>query len=386
MTSASKYLLPSGLYDLLPPEAAFKRTLVNQALAVFERFGYAQVEPPLVEFEDSLLMGRGRTMSRQTFRLIDTASQRVMGIRPDLTLQTARIAGSRLNHRPLPLRLCYAGEVLWVKGSPLRGERQHCQAGAELVGYDSPEGDAEAIRIALDALIGMGAADLTVDLNLPSLIRVIMRETPEDPRQRAAIAKAVSMKDRAGLKALAPKNLDLLNRLIDAVGYLPDALGILEAAPLPEGARRICDDLRLVHNRLCASHPQVTLTLDPTENRGFEYHTGISFAIFERTGSAELARGGQYDALLQRDGEEITVRATGFSLYIGTLLRLLSPGAEAPRLAVPYDLPWERAAALQQQGYATVFYDPAAESAATAAARLGAGWWYDMNAGQIKGV
>lgn len=384
MSSSSKYLLPSGLYDLLPPEAAFKRTLINRALDVFERFGYVQVEPPLVEFEESLLMGRGRTMSRQTFRLIDTASQRVMGVRPDLTLQTARIAGSRLNREPLPLRLCYAGEVLWVKGEPLRGERQHCQAGAELVGYASAEGDAEVIRIALEALTRMGVQDLTVDLSLPSLIRLIMREKPEDPRQRGAIAKAVSMKDRASLKALKPKNYDALNRLIDAVGYLPDALKTLDAMSLPVAAKRICDDLRLVHDRLRSSHPDVTLTLDPTENRGFEYHTGIGFAIFECRSSAELARGGQYEAPIQKDGEETTVLATGFSLYIGTLLRLLEVPSQSPRLAVPYGLAWKHVDALQGRGYHTVFFDPATETAASALTRLGATAWYDATTEQIK--
>ncbi|MFM2130226.1 MAG: phosphoribosyltransferase regulatory subunit, partial [Pseudomonadota bacterium] len=133
--------------DILPPEAAFETATVNRLLGVFRAHGYAQVKPPLVEFEQSLLSGTGAAMTGQTFRLMDPASHAMLGLRADMTLQVARIATTRLSHEPRPLRLCYSGQVLQVAGSQLRPERQVGQAGVELIGAASPRADAEVIAL-----------------------------------------------------------------------------------------------------------------------------------------------------------------------------------------------------------------------------------------------
>ena len=124
-----KGLLPPGMNDILPPEAGFETATVNRLLGVFHAHGYAQVKPPLVEFEASLLAGAGTAMTQQTFRLMDPVSHAMLGLRADMTLQVARIATTRLAHEARPLRLCYAGQVLQVSGSQMRPERQVGQAG-----------------------------------------------------------------------------------------------------------------------------------------------------------------------------------------------------------------------------------------------------------------
>src|SRR3546814_10103925 len=76
---------------------------------------------------------------------MDPVSQRMMGLRADMTPQVARIATTRLKKAPRPLRLCYGGQVLQVRGSQLRPERQFAQAGIELIGAPEGAGDAEAV-------------------------------------------------------------------------------------------------------------------------------------------------------------------------------------------------------------------------------------------------
>src|ERR1700742_2125545 len=80
-------LLPAGLHDLLPPDAEREAGLVDHAMAEFRAYGYEQVKPPLLEFEESLLSGVGRAWALETFRLLDPGSQRMMGLRADMTLQ-----------------------------------------------------------------------------------------------------------------------------------------------------------------------------------------------------------------------------------------------------------------------------------------------------------
>ena len=104
-------LLPAGLADLLPPDAAREARAIDVAIERFAAFGYERVKPPLVEFEESLLGGPGAALASQTFRLMDPVSQRMMGVRPDMTVQVARIAVTRLKHDPRPLRLSYGGKI-----------------------------------------------------------------------------------------------------------------------------------------------------------------------------------------------------------------------------------------------------------------------------------
>ena len=101
----NRALLPAGLRDLLPPDAETEASAVEALMEVFASHGYQRVQPPLLEFEDSLLAGSGAAVSEQTFRLMDPVSQRMMGLRADTTPQVARIATTRLARAPRPLRL-----------------------------------------------------------------------------------------------------------------------------------------------------------------------------------------------------------------------------------------------------------------------------------------
>ncbi len=106
MTELERYaLLPAGLRDVLPPFAAFEAGVIERLMACFAAMGYARVKAPLVEFEDGLLSGPGAAMTADTFRLMDPVSQRMMGVRADITPQVARIARTRLESAPRPLRL-----------------------------------------------------------------------------------------------------------------------------------------------------------------------------------------------------------------------------------------------------------------------------------------
>ena len=69
-------LLPNGLRDVLPPEAAQESEAVRTLLDYMRGFGYQLVKPPLVEFEGSLLDGASPKMGTRIFRVMDPVSQR----------------------------------------------------------------------------------------------------------------------------------------------------------------------------------------------------------------------------------------------------------------------------------------------------------------------
>ena len=163
-------LLPTGMHDLLPPEAEVEAAVVAQLMATLTAHGYERVKPPLVEFEETLFSGAGAAMATSTFRMMDPVSHRMIGVRADMTPQIARIAATRLGNAPRPLRLSYSGQVLRVKGSEIRPERQVGEVGAELIGAAGPAADVEAVVVAGEALTAIGVPDLSVDITLPTLV------------------------------------------------------------------------------------------------------------------------------------------------------------------------------------------------------------------------
>src|SRR5690348_17921624 len=74
-------LLPAGLYDLLPPDAEIEAEATARLMGVLASHGYQRVEPPLVEFEETLLSGAGTATASDTFRLMDPISHHLVGIR-----------------------------------------------------------------------------------------------------------------------------------------------------------------------------------------------------------------------------------------------------------------------------------------------------------------
>jgi len=357
-------LLPTGLHDLLPPDAEREAALIERAMGVFAAHGYERVKPPLVEFEESLVLGMGKPWARQTFRLLDPDSQRMMGVRADMTLQVARIASTRLAGAPRPLRLCYAGEVLRVGGGKLSTARQLRQIGCELIGSLEPAADAELVLLAAGALETLGVAGLSIDLNLPTMVPAILGDHRVDAATEERVAAGLSRRDAAAIKA-EPEIGALLADLLDLAGPAERAIAKLSALDLPRSAEP--DRARLIETvkGIRAAAPALTLTVDAVERQGFEYQTGLSFTIFAKGARRELGRGGRYriGALETSAGEP----AIGFSLFADAVVAAIPAGAAARRVYVPANIPAAAKARLREAGWVTVAgLAPAADGEAEA--------------------
>jgi ATP phosphoribosyltransferase regulatory subunit len=359
-------LLPLGLRDLLPPEAAVEADVVARLMAVLTRHGYERVKPPLVEFEDNLLSGAGAAMAKETFRLMDPISQRMVGVRADMTPQIARIATTRLLNAPRPLRLCYAGQVLRVKGSQLRPERQIGQVGAELIGSADVAADVEVIAVAAEALAALGLDGLSVDLTLPTLVPAICAAASLDAATIEALRMALDHKDAAAVAAVGGASATLLGRLLAAAGVARKALSTLADLALPDAAAEERARLAIVVERLGRAAPALAITIDPVENRGFEYHSGISFTLFGRGVRGELGRGGRYHTD-NGAGEA----ATGVTLYTDTVIQAVPEQPQPARLYIPVGVDPAVAQRLRAENWVTVAGLAVVADAGAEARRLG---------------
>ena len=345
--SNNRALLPAGLRDLLPPDAETEASAVESLMEVFAAHGYQRVKPPLLEFEDSLLAGSGAAVAEQTFRLMDPESQRMMGLRADTTPQVARIATTRLVSAPRPLRLSYAGQCLRVRGSQLAPDRQIAQAGIELIGCDSPAADAEIVLVGAEALVSVGLTRTSFDLTLPALVPVLLDDAGVSGPDRAMLARALDRKDAASVERHGGSLAPVLTELLLAAGPADRALAALRAARLPSAARELATRLAAAVAAIRARAPDLRLTIDPVEFRGFRYETGVSVTIYAPGRHEELGRGGRY---ICGDAEP----ATGLTLFPDAVLRAAPPREARQRLYVPFGTDQAEAMQMRVLGYATI--------------------------------
>ncbi len=352
-------LLPEGLEDRLPREAAAATRVMRAVHGVMHGHGYDRVLPPMVEFDETLGARMAGIRSRRMFRFVDPQSLRMLILRGDHTPQIGRIAASRLAAAARPLRLCYMGQVMLIRGDGLDPAREKLQCGAEVIGSDSVAAASEIVAMAIEALAAAGATGISVDFTLPDLVDVLAaRALPLPADAIEGVRRELDTKDAGGLvdaggAAYVP--------LLYATGDFDSAIERL--AQFDSGgvlAGRITA-LREIAARLGG---RARLTLDPSERHGFEYQSWFGFTVYAQGVRGILGRGGTYRIAGPNGGEA----ATGFSLFPDALIDLLaSAEPQEDRVFLPLGHDADVAAQLRADGWRTV----AALTEADGAAVLG---------------
>lgn len=325
MSREEQWLLPEGVEELLPDRAAVIEDLRRRLLDRYAGWGYELVFPPLIEFLESLFNGGGRDLERQTFKITDQLTGRLMGVRADITPQVARIDAHSLR-RPGPSRLCYCSSALRTHANPPDGSRIPYQVGVELFGHAGLESDEEVVSLLLETLAVAGVGNVTLDLGHVGLYRALVGAAGlseddemelEDIFRRKSAAELDTFLDERDLPAGTRAALAALPWLAGPPSVLAEARERL--AGFGERVDTALDELEQLTERLTAAYPEADLHLDLGELRGYHYHTGFVFAAWAEGHSEPLAKGGRYDQIGEVFGRARP--ATGFSADLKSLAR-----------------------------------------------------------------
>ena len=339
-------LLPEGLEDRLPLEAARITAAMRACLDVLDAHGYDRVRPPLLEFEASLagrMAGAAKGEGRAMFRFVDPASLRTLALRSDMTPQVGRIAATSLKDAPRPLRLAYCGDTVVIKASQLDPARERLQLGAELIGADSVAAASEAVMLAVTALKAAGLTGISVDVTLPDLVDTLAAKTfPLAPDQVEAVRRELDTKDAGGLRTAGGS---AYLPLLYATGPFDQALAALRAVDAGGALKSRLDGLEAIAAQIGDA---ARITLDPTERHGFEYQSWFGFTLYAEGLRRAAGRGGTYRIAGSDEP------ATGFTLYLDRLAEV-APQPEAARMVyLPLGHDRAAAAALRAEGWRTL--------------------------------
>jgi ATP phosphoribosyltransferase regulatory subunit len=303
--------LPDGLEECLPEEAWAIEAGRRACLDLFRDHAFGLIMPPMLEYLDSLTSGVGQDLADQTMVVTDRVSGRLMGIRPDITPQAARIDAHALNEDGVT-KLCYCGSVLRAVATGGETSRSPLQLGAEIFGDPRLTADVAVVQLALDTVRLFTDEPLLVDFGHMGALKALV--DPFDAEMRADILDALARKDREALAPFAA-HTDTLETVRQAYGDLDAVLSHIEGV---ESLASAGGEISEVANALRGE--ALHISVDIGETHGFRYHTGLVFGIYSLSRDRLLVRGGRYDHVGRSFGRARA--ATGFSADLKTLIRL----------------------------------------------------------------
>lgn len=328
--ASKRWLLPDGVQETLPPDAAVVELLRHDILQVFHRWGYDLVMPAMIEYMDSLLTGTAHSLDTRTFALVDQLSGKQMGVRSDMTPQVARIdahllADSSSRHRVS--RLCYCGHLLHTIGDGLNSSRTPLQIGVEIFGSDSISADVEVVSLMVTTLHVVGLAEVSIDVGHVGIFRNLVKDSQLDSEQeerlfdmlqRKSIPDLTDYLQQLPLQQRLREQICQLALLNGGVEVFDEARNLLHDAPA--AVLHSLEYMQQVVHSLQQKYPHTLINCDLAELRGYSYHTGLVFAAFLPGQGQDIARGGRYNDVGEVFGNARP--ATGFSADLLNLYQL----------------------------------------------------------------
>ncbi len=350
MNSHKHWLLPEGIDELLPAQARRLEALRRHLLDQFASWGYQLVITPFIEYLDSLLTGAGKDLERQTFKMTDQISGRLLGIRADITPQAARIDAHQLCCGE-PNRLCYIGSVFRTRSDGFSASRSPLQIGAELYGHAGVESDVEVLCLMMATLTTAGVENVFLDLGHVGVFRGLSRQARLDQEQENALFAALQRKAVPEIRSLVESfalDQSLAQMFVELAGLNGRAEVLAQAREKLQSAndevKSAIDEVEQAGQLLQRCLPDLPVHYDLAELRAYQYQTGLVFAAFVPGSGKEIARGGRYDHIGEKFGRARP--ATGFSADLKTLMRFgqkPQPVAQEKIFA-----PWRREAELDR--------------------------------------
>lgn len=296
--------LPRGARDLLPAAARRRSRLSAALLATLDRWGYDPVVTPAIEYFEVFGRWLAERDRQRCVRFIEAGTGELVTLRSDITPQIARLSALRLGDRLAAgeaLRLSYCAEVVRL-GEASSGQLEHSQVGAELLGDDSPDADAELVLLCAESLRAAGLPRPQLELADVSIARGVFERLPPGC-DTAALHGLLARKDSDGVARFAA-GLPLRSEARRALSLLCELFGgpdVLERVPADIRAAfpwldQALARLAAVIARCRRDDPELaaSLIVDLGEVRGHDYYTGLRLRAWAHGSATPLVCGGRY--------------------------------------------------------------------------------------------
>ena len=318
---------PKGTRDFSPVEMSKRNYIFDTIRAVFNLFGFKQIETPAME-NLSTLMGKygeegdkllfkiqnsgdyfnGITdeelLSRNAAKLASKFCEK--GLRYDLTVPFARYVVMHRNDIVFPFKR-YQIQPVWRADRPQKGRyREFYQCDADVIGSNSLLNEVELVQL-IDHVFTQLKIRVAIKINN----RKILAGTAEvigEPEKIIDITIAIDKLDKIGLdgvvaelkdKGITDESIEKLLPILQAQGNNQEKLAIIaEVLKGNATGEKGVEEVNFILDTISSLSINSNVELDLTLARGLNYYTGAIFevkALDVEIGS--ISGGGRYDNL-----------------------------------------------------------------------------------------
>lgn len=325
---------PDGVRDIYSVEYRKKTELENKLQKVFQLYGYHNVQTPMFEYFDVFGKEVGTIPSKELYKFFDREGNTLV-LRPDITPSIARMATTLYDTEKLPIRLCYKGNTFINHSSYMGRLHETTQAGAELIGIDSVEADAEMVVMAVESLKEVGLSEFQIHIGSVEFFESFIAETHLEKEEELQLREFISNRNYFGVeevlqnantKPTTKVAFQVLPELIGGVEILHEAKKYALNVQTIEALKR----LEELYHLLKAYGVDKYITFDLSMSGTYGYYTGIIFRGYTYGTGDAIVKGGRYDHLLEKFGKESP--SIGFVIVVDELLSAFA----RQKLAIPY--------------------------------------------------
>ena len=318
---------PEGVRDIYNEECEKKLELQDRLHKALKRHGYHSIQTPTFEFFDIFGKEVGTIPSSELYKFFDREGNTLV-LRPDITPSIARSAAKYFMDEEMPIRLSYMGNT-FINNHSYQGRlKESTQLGAELIGDDTVDADAEMIAMAIDALKSSGLKDFQISVGHVEFFRGLMEAAGLSEEQEEVIRELIANKNFFGVEEeISDCSMNQnLKELFGMLGTIYDNAASFEEAktyaadyPRVYKAIRRLEDLDTVL-KIYGVDKYVTYEFGMLSS--YHYYTGVIFAGYTYGSGEPVVKGGRYDKLLTYFGKDAA--SIGFAIVVDQLMAAIS--------------------------------------------------------------
>ncbi len=316
---------PEGVRDIYNVECGKKLALENRLKKTLHLFGYHDIQTPTFEYFDVFRKEIGTIPSKDLYKFFDKEGNTLV-LRPDITPSIARVAATLFGEEDLPIRLCYTGNT-FINHSNNQGRlREVTQMGAELIGDDSVEADAEMLAMVIESMQAIGLKEFQLSVGHLGFFQSLIEDAALDEEARERVVELINNRNYFGVeeyldsimvKRSSKEAFAALGNLVGGVEVLAKAKNI---APNSSGIMAV-KRLEKIYDILALYGVEKFVTFDLSMTGNYGYYTGIIFRGYTFGTGDAVVKGGRYDYLLEKFGK--TSASIGFAIVIDELMNAL---------------------------------------------------------------
>lgn len=286
-----------GTRDMMPLDMLKRNLVINKIRSIFEKFGYNQIETPILNPAETILGKYGEEGDRLTYSFKDKGD-RDLALPYDLTVPFARFTASNWRELPIPFKR-YQIQRVWRAEKPQKGRlREFYQCDIDVIGTKSILVEAEVAKVVVEVFKEIGLKDIVIKFNSRKLINSVLSNlnVPED--KNIEVIRIIDKLKKIGLEKVEAslQEIDIKNtkEILQALKPKDNYSKTLENLS-DYDTEEIKEFLEYANS---LSIDEKYLEFDPSLARGLDYYTGLIFEVVNKDGEyGSLCGGGRYDNL-----------------------------------------------------------------------------------------